>query len=343
MKAARLHPDATSLQIEDVPDPELRPGSVVIRVETAFATHFVSKIIDGSGGYTTPPRPFTPGMDAIGIVESVADGVRGLAAGDRVYCDSYFEPRHPASTGERVFIGNIAMGPHSVALLHDWSDGVYAEKVRLPAECVIPLRPEPDISPAVLCRLGWLGTAYAGFRKIGTLPGAVVAVNGASGLLGSSAVVVALALGASQVFALGRRTEALDAVAAIDARVVAATDAASIPLVDVALTSIDGADSSSLEALLPRLRRRGGLVVVGAPKPPMAVNVPLLMRNEITFRGSFWFERDQIVEMLRLAASGQMALSAFDAEVFDLSRINEAMAAARVRPNPLRHVAISCG
>jgi D-arabinose 1-dehydrogenase-like Zn-dependent alcohol dehydrogenase len=325
-----------------VPDPKLRPGSVIVRVETALAANFMTKIVDGSGGYTTPPRPFTPGMDAIGTVESVAEGVRGLSAGDRVYCDTYFEPRYPASTGERIFIGNIAMGPHSVPLLHEWPDGVYAEKVRLPAECVIPLRPEPDSSPAILCRLGWLGTAYAGLRKVGTPPGAVVAVNGASGLLGCSAVVVALALGASQVFAIGRRRDALDAVAAIDPRVVAATDAASIPPVDVALTSIDGADSSSLEALLPRIRRRGGFVVVGAPKPPMAVNVPLLMRNEITLRGSFWFERDQVGEILRLATSRQMALSAFDAEVFDLSRINEAMAAAKVRANPLRHVAISC-
>jgi hypothetical protein len=32
----------------------------------------------------------------------------------------------------------------------------------LPVHCVIPIRPEIDVSAAVLCRLGWLGTAYAG-------------------------------------------------------------------------------------------------------------------------------------------------------------------------------------
>jgi NADPH:quinone reductase-like Zn-dependent oxidoreductase len=244
--------------VEEIPEPDLRPGSVLVRLEAAFASHFITKIVDGSGGYTTPPRPFTPGMDAIGTVESVADGIRGLRAGERAYCDNYF--------GERAFLGNFAMGPDSTQLLSEWPDGVYAEKVCLPVHCVIPIRPEIDVSAAVLCRLGWLGTAYAGLRKAEMPPGCVLAVNGASGLLGSSAVVAALALGASQVFALGRRPAALNAVAAIDPRVVPSTDASKIPSVDVALTSVDGSDCISLEVLLPRVRRRGTIVAVGAPK-----------------------------------------------------------------------------
>jgi D-arabinose 1-dehydrogenase-like Zn-dependent alcohol dehydrogenase len=206
--------------------------------------------------------------------------------------------------------------------------------------CVIPIRPEIDVSAAVLCRLGWLGTAYAGLRKAEMPPGCV-AVNGASGLLGSSAVVAALALGASQVFALGRRAAALDAVAAIDPRVVPSTDASKIPSVDVALTSVDGSDCISLEVLLPRVRRRGTIVAVGAPKTPLPLNVRWLMANDITFRGSLWFERGHVTEILRLGASG-MDLSVFDADVFELSRITEALNAAQTRPNPLQHVAISC-
>jgi D-arabinose 1-dehydrogenase-like Zn-dependent alcohol dehydrogenase len=105
---------------------------------------------------------------------------------------------------------------------------------------------------------------------------------------------------------------------------------------------VDGADTSSLEALLPRLRRRGSIVAVGAPKSPLPLNVRWLLANDITVRGSLWFEREQISEILSLAAAGHMNLSAFEADVFDLSRITEALAAASARPNPLRHVAISC-
>jgi D-arabinose 1-dehydrogenase-like Zn-dependent alcohol dehydrogenase len=340
MKAARLQPGAVSATIEDVPDPVLRPASAVIRLDAAFVSPFITRVIDGSGGYTTPPRPFTPGTDAIGTVEAVAGSIRGLDIGQRVYCDMYIEPDHPAATGERAFIGNFAMGPQSVDLLQEWPDGVYAEKVCLPVKCVFPIGSDIPVAAPVLCRLGWLATAYAGLRKANMAPGAVVAVNGASGLLGSSAVVAALALGASWVIAIGRRKEALNAVAALDGRVIAATDAASVPPVDVALTSVDGDDSASLAALLPHVRRHGTFVVVGAPHAPLSLNVRWLMANDITLRGSIWFGRSHIDEIMRLTACGQLKWSGFDAELFPLSRISEALASSKSRSNPLRHVAI---
>ena len=49
----------------------------------------------------------------------------------------------------------------------------------------------------------------------------------------TSAVVVALALGASRVFAIGRRKRAVEAVAAIDHRVEVVTDISSLPQIDV--------------------------------------------------------------------------------------------------------------
>jgi D-arabinose 1-dehydrogenase-like Zn-dependent alcohol dehydrogenase len=340
MKAARLHPDASSLIVEEVPDPPLRPGSVIVRLQAAFASHFITKIVDGSGGYATPPRPFIPGVDAIGTVESLGLGVRGLSLGERVYCDPYFEPRFPAGTGERIFVGAFGVGPQSLSLLKEWPDGAYAEKVCLPAECAVPIPATVDVPDEILCRLGWLGTAYGGWRKAKIPLGAIVAVNGASGLLGSSAVVAALALGASRVFALGRRAAALEALASLDERVVASTDAAALPPLDIALTSVDGEDSASLEALLPRLRRHGTFVVVGAPKAPLSLNVRWLMVNEITLRGSFWFDHAQANEMLRLTVAGQLDWSVFAADLFPLSRVSDALAAAVNRANPLRHVAI---
>lgn len=111
---------------------------------------------------------------------------------------------------------------------------------------------------------------------------------------------------------------------------------------DAVLTSVDGGGASTLEAILPRISRRGALVAVGAPNSPLPVNIRWLMANDITLRGSLWFERRQIEEMLRLAISGHLKLPAFEAEVYELSRIDQAMSAARMRSNPLRHVAISC-
>ncbi len=342
MKAARLLPEAASLQLMEIDDPVLLPGSVIVRLEAAFASHFITKLVDGSGGYTTPPRPFTPGMYAVGIVEAHHHDVAGPSVGTRVYCDVFYEPRYPGNVGERAFLGNFGLGPGSDRLLATWPDGVYAEKICLPADCVIPLDSAVSASAAVLSRLGWLGTAYGAFRRITVPTGATIAVNGASGLLGSSAVTVALALGASQIFALGRRKNALDAVAAIDSRIVAVTSVDDIAPVDVVLSSVDGPDSSSLETLLPRLKRSGSLVIVGAPKSPFSVSAGWLMAYDITIRGSLWFERNHILELMRLARAGLLPLSAFTAQTFPLSNIADALEASKHRPNPLQHVAILC-
>jgi alcohol dehydrogenase len=342
MRAARVNPGATSLVIEEIRDPALRPGSVVVRLEAVFLSHFISKVVDGSGGYVRPNPPFTPGMDAIGAVEAVADGVRGLSIGERVYCDSYYEPHYPAAPGERIFIGNFALGPQSVGLLSEWPDGAFAEKMCLPAACVYPIRPAIDLPASILCRLGWLGTAYGALRKANVAPGATVAVIGATGLLGSSAVIAALGLGAGKVYAVGRRKTALDQVAAIDSRVEAAIDPESLPPLDLVLSSIDGDDCTMIEAILPRVKRRGGAVFIGAPKSPLHVPPAWLMRGDITLRGSLWFEPVDVEAMLRLIAAGMMNLSVLKAEEYQLANINDALGAAHGRENPLHHVAVLC-
>lgn len=341
MRAARLHPNANSLSVEDISDPILRPGAALVRIEAAFVSPFTGHIVDGSRGYLTPPRPFTPGMDAIGRVEAVSSSVHSLSAGDLVFCDGYYEPDPLAYPPRRAFIGNFVGAPHSIPLLEEWPDGVYADKVCLPAECLVRIVPAPPFRPEILCRLGWLGTAYAGLRRLNIPPGAVVGINGASGLLGSSAVITALALGASKVYAIGRREEPLRAIASVDNRVEAVTDASSLPPIDIALSSVDGDAIASVEAVLAKVKRRGGLVIVGAPDAPLSVPVRWLMANEIAIRGSYWFDHPHVIEMLRLAASGQMDLSCFDAQVFPLDRVNEALQAAHHRDNPLRHVAVS--
>jgi D-arabinose 1-dehydrogenase-like Zn-dependent alcohol dehydrogenase len=141
---------------------------------------------------------------------------------------------------------------------------------------------------------------------------------------------------------VGRRQAALDKVAALDDRVQAATDPASLPPLDMVLTSIDGEDASMIDAVLPRVKRRGAVVLIGAPKAPLHVPPSWLMRDEIIVRGSLWFEPHDMAAMLQLIASGVMDLSALHAEEYPLADVNEALHAAHARENPLRHVAVLC-
>lgn len=86
MKAIRVHefggPEV--LRLEDVPDPAPSPGEVVVSVKAAGVNPVDTYIRAGTYVFK-PPLPYTPGMDAAGVVEAVGQGVSRVKAGDRVY------------------------------------------------------------------------------------------------------------------------------------------------------------------------------------------------------------------------------------------------------------------
>ena len=93
MKAARLHEGETALRLEDVDAPKVRAGTVLVDVRTVFLPPFTASLVEGLEGLLTPPRPFTPGMDAVGTIRTVGTDVSGLEVGQRVYCDCYYRSR----------------------------------------------------------------------------------------------------------------------------------------------------------------------------------------------------------------------------------------------------------
>jgi NADPH2:quinone reductase len=83
MKAIRVHeaggPEV--LRLEDVDDPQPGPGQVVVRIAAA-GVNFID-VYHRTGLYPQP-LPFTPGLEAAGVVAAVGEGVTGLRVGDHV-------------------------------------------------------------------------------------------------------------------------------------------------------------------------------------------------------------------------------------------------------------------
>ncbi len=69
------------LRVEEVPSPEPGEGEVRVRIEAA-GVNFID-IYVRTGAYRADP-PFTPGMEAAGVVDAVGPGVAGLSVGNRV-------------------------------------------------------------------------------------------------------------------------------------------------------------------------------------------------------------------------------------------------------------------
>src|SRR5438477_9911156 len=75
MKAIRIHAfgDPSVLQLEEVPDPKPGAGQVLIRTK-AIGVNPVDTYIR-AGRYGDRPFPFTPGLDAAGLVEGTSERV----------------------------------------------------------------------------------------------------------------------------------------------------------------------------------------------------------------------------------------------------------------------------
>lgn len=88
MKAIQIHEfgDSSALQMGDIAVPEPSEGQVRVKVEAA-GLNFIDTY--HRQGWYPVPLPFTPGVEATGVVDAVGDGVDGVAVGDRVaYCMS---------------------------------------------------------------------------------------------------------------------------------------------------------------------------------------------------------------------------------------------------------------
>ena len=75
--------EVESLTIEDVPAPTPGPGQVLIDVK-ATGINFADSLMVAGRYQTRPPLPFSPGLEAAGVVSACGVGVTRVAPGDRV-------------------------------------------------------------------------------------------------------------------------------------------------------------------------------------------------------------------------------------------------------------------
>lgn len=158
----------SALVVEDIAEPVAAPGEVVVRVRAA-ALNFFDTLITRGKYQSKPALPFSPSGEIAGVVDSIGEGVTGLAVGTRV----------------AVYTG--------------W--GGAREKVAVAAEHCVPV-PE-GVSDEVASGVAiTYGTAIHGLQDRARLQsGESVAVLGASGGAGLAAVEIAHLMGAKVIAA----------------------------------------------------------------------------------------------------------------------------------------------
>jgi len=165
MKAIRVHEFGSPevLKLEEVPDPVAGPGQVLVRIKGAGVNPVDTYIRTGTYALK-PALPYTPGMDAAGVVEALGSGVSGVKAGDRVYVS-----------------GTLTGAYAALALCEAW------QVHRLPERISFAQGAGVNVAYA---------TAYrALYDRAQAQPGETVLVHGASGGVGIACVQMARAAG----------------------------------------------------------------------------------------------------------------------------------------------------
>ena len=110
MKAVRLNEfgDVDKLLIEDVPEPQLRPHHVMIKVDSAGVNY--ADVLRRSGNYPGPGLPSSMGLEAAGTVTAVGSEVTGISVGQKVMAMG------PGSQAEYVGINGNLVFPYPDSL-----------------------------------------------------------------------------------------------------------------------------------------------------------------------------------------------------------------------------------
>lgn len=85
------------LELAEAPDPRATAGTVLVEVHAAGVNPVDTYIRTGTYAFQ-PPLPYTPGMDAAGVVLETGAGVTNVAPGDRVYVAGSLSGTYAAKT-----------------------------------------------------------------------------------------------------------------------------------------------------------------------------------------------------------------------------------------------------
>lgn len=341
MKAARLSEVGKPLKVEEVPEPVLRSGGAIIKLLGSHVPSFTKQVISGELGYMLPPLPFTPGSSAIGVVEAVADDVFGIEVGQQVFCDPFIYSRTMSGQPDGILIGWTGLAAASSQMQSLWKDSTFAQKAVWPAECLTPLGEAKTTDLSLLACLGYLAISYGGFLRGELRPAQTLIVNGATGNLGAAAVLVALAMGASKIVAVGRDGDTLEKLVQLDPnRVIAAPLTGSAAEYSERLTKVASGADLVLDVLggvtnpeptiacINALRPRGTAVFMGGVRAEIPLPYPKIMLMELTIRGAFMYPRQAPGELLRMISALTLKLDAIQLHTFGLDDITEAIANA---------------
>ncbi|KAF4465348.1 alcohol dehydrogenase [Fusarium albosuccineum] len=334
MKALVLRDDNSVTLNTQAPFPSPTHGSVTVRVIATIANpNFVHMIRGAAGSHQfTQPRPLVPGANCVARIVATGPDAVSLKVGQLVLVDGFVRARDDPDI--QILWGmHDGQTPESKKLHRDvWRDGSYAEYLRTPLENTYVLDEETLCGPVSKGGLGYApedllhliphGVSYGGFRSINLQPGETVVVSPATGVFSGATVSTALAMGANVIgvsrnaegleklkakFPSVRTVQATGEVEADTAAIKAATKQPVDAFLDLSPPAATG--NSIVTACMLSVKSYGRIVLMGGRNDAsIPFPWPLLLFRNLTIKGGFMYEREDIRKLIRLAETGHLKL-----------------------------------
>ena len=255
-----------NLVLDDLPDPEVGPGKLLVDVEAAGVNYV--DIYHRRGLYDAT-LPFIPGQEGAGTVSAVGEGVEGFRIGDRV----------------------------------GWTDvrGSYAERHVIPTDRAVPIPDGLDLKIVAAVLLQGLTAHYLSTDTFPLGPGHKCLIHAGAGGVGLLLTQMAKMRGAEVFTTVGSADKAeLSSLAGSDHVIVyedtdfgeAVEGVAGPKPLDVVY---DGVGADTFMKGLDLLRPRGMMVTFGNASGPVPEIAPLLLSQ----KGSLFLTRPTMAHYLQ--------------------------------------------
>ena len=175
------------LQYGDRPDPVAGPGEVRVALRAAALNHLDVFV---RNGIPNVPLPQIPGADGAGIVDSVGEGVAGVAIGDRVL----IQPGLYCGACEFCRGGEQSICV-SFGILGEHTAGTFAERVVVPARNVFPIPEGLSFAQAAAFPLAYQTAWRMVVGRAALRPGETILIHGVGGAVAWAALEIAMLCG----------------------------------------------------------------------------------------------------------------------------------------------------
>jgi len=312
------------LKVEEVDDPQPGAGEVLIDISASALNHLDVDIREGVSRFDVEP-PFILGVEVVGRIAAVGDGVDGWQVGDRVMpylMDTCGECRY-CRTGRE----SLCVTPGFISFT---TSGGYAERLACPARHLFRVPDALSDEDAAATQIAFATAWHMLFTRGKLQPGETVLINSVGSGIGSAALQLVKLAGA---FAIGNASSDEKLARAkefgldiginhetqdVAAEAMRATDGRGV---DVVFEHVGG---ELFQKGLDSLAKDGRLVICGAHSGEVVpFDIIPFFRAQKQIIGSFVYNRVEVEKVLELAARGLITPLVY--KVFPLDQAREAM------------------